>query len=944
MAYFCRMKQRITNCLCCLVLLLSGASSFAAVTEHEPQKTTEWYPIETIYRPYVRWWWLGSAVDCEGLTYNLEEFAQKGFGGVEITPIYGVQQNEANDIDYLSPRWMEMLRHTLSEGARLGVAIDMNNGTGWPFGGPQVSYDTSAQKFIIERWTHRLGIPFKHKILPRDKKQHEIAEMVAVKAVSGDRQVDITDEIGPSHQLLWNAPDSTEWTIYALFSGRTRQQVKRAAPAGAGLVMNHYDSCALRIYLDRFERAFAESGVAYPKTLFNDSFEVYGSSWDDKLPAAFLARNGYSLLDHLPELNGEGDPKRRARIISDYRETLAELLLDNFTKPWTAWAHRHGAVTRNQAHGSPANLIDIYAAVDIPECESFGRSEFDLPMLRHDSIRKPNDGTPAVLKFASSAAHLTGKRTTSAEALTWLTEHFRTSLSQCKPEIDQMLAAGVNHLVFHGAPYSPKGTPFPAWRFYASINMSPTAALWRDVRPLTDYIARCQSFLSAGEPDNDLLLYLPQYDIWHEQQGNPFLIFDIHKMDRTMPHIKAAMDELVAAGYDADYLSDRHLQTLRVERGMILSEGGARYRALLVPACHKMPTESLAALIRLARKGATILFMEHYPDDLPGLRRLVERPAFERLLGKLPADNDFSTVECHRKGRGRIITGPALDPLCQAAGIRPEPFKRELGGTMLRRKNEVGGHNYFLSMLRNRPVDGWVTLATSAEAVLIFDPMTGRVGKAQTRRNEQGNMEVKLQLRAGESLLIKTFADPIDYEPWPYVARRGEPRTIERGWQISFPESAPAIEQTFVTDTLTAWTELPDPRVRINQATARYEVRFTLDDPAKADDWLLDLGDVRESAVVWVNGERVATLTTIPFAVEVGNYLQNGENRLQIEVTNLPSNRIAEMERQGIQWRIFKDANIASVTGQKEFSFGDWPTDPSGLNSRVTLTPIYYEK
>ena len=68
-----------------------------------------------------------------------------------------------------------------------------------------------------------------------------------------------------------------------------------------------------------------------------------------------------------------------------------------------------------------------------------------------------------------------------------------------------------------------------------------------------------------------------------------------------------------------------------------------------------------------------------------------------------------------------------------------------------------------------------------------------------------------------------------------------------------------------------------------------------------------------------------------------------GENRLRIEVTNLPSNRIAEMERQGIKWRIFKDANIASVTGQKSFSFGDWPTDPSGLNSRVTLTPIHYE-
>lgn len=926
-------------------LLTLSLSGYLYVTDKRdacPQ-STNWYPIESIHRPYVRWWWLGSAVDREGLTYNLEAFADKGFGGVEITPIYGVQGNEANDIDYLSPRWMEMLRHTLAEGERLGLGIDMNNGTGWPFGGPQVTYDTSAQKFIIESWTLEAGKAFPHKILPRDKKQHEIADIVAVKAIAGDRQIDITDHIGPSHQLLWNAPDSTTWSIYALFSGRTRQQVKRAAPGGVGLVMNHYDSCALRIYLDRFERAFSGSGVTMPKTLFNDSFEVYGSSWDDKLPAAFLARNGYSLLDCLPELNGEGDAERRARILSDYRETLAELLLDNFTRPWTAWAHRHGSVTRNQAHGSPANLIDLYAAVDIPECESFGRSEFDLPMLRHDSIRKPNDGTPAVLKFASSAAHLTGKRTTSAEALTWLTEHFRTSLSQCKPEIDQMFASGVNHLVFHGAPYSPQGAAFPAWRFYASINMSPTAALWRDVAPLTTYIARCQSFLSVGEPDNDLLLYLPLYDIWHEQQESSFLIFDIHKMDRTMPHIKATMDGLVAAGYDADYLSDRYLQTLRVERGMIVSEGGARYRALMIPSCHKMPTESLSALLRLAREGATILFAEHYPDDVPGWRRLAERSQFERLLHQLPADTDFSTVEIHRKGRGRILTGMWLDALCHAAGIRPEPFKSELGGTMLRRTNEVGGHNYFLSMLRNRPIDGWVTLATDAASALLFDPMTGRIGKAQTRRNTQGTIDVKLQLRAGESLLIKTFDESIEYQSWPYIAHCGEPRIINRGWQISFPESTPIIEQTFMTDTLCDWTRLPDPRAQINQATARYEVCFMLDDPGKADDWRLELGDVRESAVVWLNGQQVATLTTIPFAVEVGTFLQKGENRLQIDVTNLPSNLIADMERRGVRWRIFKDANIASVTGQKLFSFGDWPTDPSGLNSRVTLTPAYYE-
>lgn len=49
---------------------------------------------------------------------------------------------------------------------------------------------------------------------------------------------------------------------------------------------------------------------------------------------------------------------------------------------------QNGSITRNQAHGSPGNLIDIYASVDIPECEGFGLSQFHIEGLRQDSLTK----------------------------------------------------------------------------------------------------------------------------------------------------------------------------------------------------------------------------------------------------------------------------------------------------------------------------------------------------------------------------------------------------------------------------------------------------------------------------------------------------------------------------------------------------------------------------
>ena len=102
-------------------------------------------PVSQEAKPYTRWWWLGSAVDSVGIDYNLTEFAKAGIGGVEITPIYGVKGNDANDIPYLSPQWMQMLKYVEKRGAELGVETNMATGTGWPFGGPLVQEEDAYE-------------------------------------------------------------------------------------------------------------------------------------------------------------------------------------------------------------------------------------------------------------------------------------------------------------------------------------------------------------------------------------------------------------------------------------------------------------------------------------------------------------------------------------------------------------------------------------------------------------------------------------------------------------------------------------------------------------------------------------------------------------------------------------------------------------------------------
>ncbi len=556
-----------------------------------------WPEIKPEARPGSRWWWMGSAVDQKGLAYNLHKYGTAGIGSLEITPIYGVKGNEQRDIPFLSSRWMEMYQYTQDEAQKNGIDIDMNTGTGWPFGGPEITLEHAATRAIFEQYTVTGGKKIEQQIeitSPKEQKQREFAQLSRLMAYAEDGTcLNLTSKV-KNGKLEWNAPKG-KWKLIALFVGKTLQKVKRAAPGGEGYVMDHMNPEAVKGYFTKFDRAFKQNKATYPRTFFNDSYEVYKADWTPHLLEEFERRRGYKLEEHFPEFLDASRPEATRRIVSDYRETVSEMLIDNFTTQWTKWAHKHGSTTRNQAHGSPANLIDTYASVDIPECEGFGLTDFHIKGLRKDSLTRPNFSDISMLKYASSAAHIAGKPYTSSETFTWLTEHFRTSLSQCKPDMDLMFVSGVNHMFFHGTPYSPQDAAWPGWLFYASINMSPTNSIWRDAPAFFEYITRCQSFLQMGQPDNDFLVYLPIYDLWDELPGR-LVSFDIHKMDRYAPKFIKTIQTIIAGGYDVDYISDAFIKTTRCADNQLVTSGGTHYKALIVPAARLMPAATLRFL------------------------------------------------------------------------------------------------------------------------------------------------------------------------------------------------------------------------------------------------------------------------------------------------------------------------------------------------------------
>ena len=804
-------------------------------------------------KPGLRWWWLGSAVDKENLSWCLEEYAKAGAGAVEITPIYGVQGNDANEISYLSPKWMEMLRHVETENSRLGIETDMSNGTGWPFGGPWVPIEEAACKAFVVDTLVGAAVKTEEIAFRLPEKEKPWARIILTRA--------------------YPKADGMKRVI-ALYESRTRQMVKRAAPGGEGYVVDHFDSTAVAHYLQHIEQAFVETGTPFPHTFFNDSYEVYGANWTPTLLNEFARRRGYRLEDKLEQFV-DGD----AQVVSDYRETLSDMLLENFTRQWTAWAHRLGAITRNQAHGSPANLIDCYAAVDIPEIEGWGLSDFGIHGLRKDTgFTRSNDSDLSMLKYAPSAAHITGKRYTSSETFTWLTEHFRTSLSQMKPDLDLMFCAGVNHMFFHGTTYAPKGEEWPGRRFYASIDMSPYNSIWRDAPSLMDYITRCQTFLQWGQPDNDFLVYLPVRDMWRTRTKEWLMQFDIHSMVQKAPGFIRTIIGIDKAGFDCDYISDQYLLQTTFTDGMLQTAAGTRYKGIIIPANATLPPNVARHTERLRQQGA------------------------------------------------RIITGNDVGAMEQAA--RPEAMKRQHGMKIIRRSNE-DGHHYFIANLTDHDIRCRVPLAVPEQYALWYNPMTDEFFKASI--NADG---LALDLRSGESRILLCRNADCEGKPESTLTDTAIDLTANR-WQLSFTEEQPEVGDAFTLDGLQTWESL-NATTAITMGTGIYETTFRLSRAEANKDWAIDLGDVRESARVYINGTYLGCAWAVPFVLDCKHALHKGRNTLRIEVTNLPANRIADLDRKGVKWRKMKEINVVGLN-YKENSYAGWEPVASGLAGKVRL-------
>jgi alpha-L-rhamnosidase len=967
------------------LLLLAAAPAWIESTTQQ-NAGRSWPPIAAESRPWTRWWWHGSAVDRASLTAQLEALAAAGVGGVEVTPIYGVRGTEPRFIPYLSSQWMAMLDHTLREAGRLNMGVDMATGTGWPFGGPWVGDDMAARSIAHRTWTldggQRLTEPVTLRqaplvraignqvhvvnegapgdpprgaappapVIKSDARAIQIADLVAPISANRNLQalaleqvkyprelplsvlmaysdtgnaLNLTSHVQAGGRLDWTAPPGS-WTLHAIFAAWHGKLVERAAPGGEGNVIDHFSTDAIRKYLLPFDRAFKGYGLRGLRAFFNDSYEVDDASgeadWTPDVFGEFQKRRGYDLRPHLPELLGSGTDDVGVRVLADYRETISDLLLDTFTAEWSSWARRQERLVRNQAHGSPANILDLYGASDIPETEGAEIQRF---------------------KWATSAAHVAGRRLVSAEAATWLGEHFRVRLADVRAAVDRFFVAGVNHIVYHGTAYSPQGDPWPGWQFYASVEFNPQNAWWDDFATLNAYVARVQSFMQSGRPDTDVLLYYPFYELLTVRGTSLLSHFGGAAPPGRGTTFERAAETLQGAGFTYDFVSDHQVGRLRIEKGRVTTEGRTSYQVIVLPGARYVALETVLQILELARGGATVVSVESWPSDVSGLADLdAKRARFRAAVDAVslgPADPEG--IREAAIGRGRLLQGADLGRLLARAGVRREPMVDH--GLQFARRADRLGRVYFVSNPGDRAIDGWVPLDSRAGALIGFDAMNGRNGHLAVRASGAGR-EVYLQIPPGGSLILAESPAPARTSFESYRAA-GEAVVVRGPWTVRFLKGGPRLPSQHIVDRLVSWTTFGQD-AEVFSGTATYLGTFPR--PTSGGQlWQLDLGRVAESARVRLNGRDLATLIAPPYQLVVDSSQLSGANTLEVAVTNLSANRVRDLDIRGVPWKKFYNVNFPARFPENRgpdglFSAAKWEPLESGLLGPVTLTPL----
>ncbi|MBM3861268.1 MAG: hypothetical protein FJ395_16700 [Verrucomicrobia bacterium] len=609
-------------------------------------------------RPWVYWFPLDGNISSNGITADLEAMKRVGIGGVlYMETDQGAPKGPAK---FAGPLWRDLFKHICSEANRLGLQVNMNNDAGWcGSGGPWITPELSMQVIVWSemqvagpvRFEGALPQPKATKDFYRDiavfafptpatnyviphirGKSAAVREEVPLRttfptteaAVPRESIVSLTAKDG---RLAWDVP-AGNWTVLRVGHTITGKDNHPAPLEGRGLECDKLSKAAAEVHFNNLMgKLIADNKplVGEKRTLVSthiDSWEVGSQNWTPKFREEFRRLRGYDPVTFLPVMTGRvvDSIEVSERFLWDVRQTVSDLLCENYAGHFRTLAHRNGIRLSIEAYDTPPCDDLTYAGrADEPMSEFWSWTR-DIPEAghRYSSVEM------------ASAAHVYGRPILGAEAFTATNdEKWQGHPGNIKHLGDWAFCQGVNRFVFHRYALQPWTNPDRA----PGMSMGPwglhyerTQTWWEMSRGWHEYLARCQYLLQRGLFVADICFLAPE-----------------RSPQRAKSPVKSGHDR---PGYNFDLCPPEVvLSRMSVKNGRIALPDGMSYRMLVLPHVETMTPRLLRKIRDLVKAGATVVGIP--PTKSPSLQNFPRCDEEVRTLaGELWGQNP---------GKGRVI-------------------------------------------------------------------------------------------------------------------------------------------------------------------------------------------------------------------------------------------------------------------------------------------------
>ncbi len=650
----------------------------------------------------------------EKIDRHLEDYKEKGFGGVFIHPRYGLIT------EYLSEEWHELVAYSVEKGKELGLFVWLYDENSFPsgFGGGHVPAEmpeavsegqgllaTYREKFQFED-TRKLMFVF-HK--QEDGTWQNITSLQdEFMGKEGDflmfHRVDYRDS---GRNPKWYGGFSY---VDLIKPGVTEKFIELTMEGYEEHIGGQFGRQVPGIFTDEPNiRPPLNKSLRYTP----DLFDYFSERW------------GYELQDNLPYLLEETGEWKKVR--HNYYTVLLELFIERWSKPWWEYTESKGLLWTGHywEHGWPnpehgGDNMAMYAWHQVP----------GIDMLFNTWTGRPDQfgNTRAGKELQSVANQLNRPRTLSE---TYGGAGWEISFKDLKRNGDWEYSQGVNlmnqHLSYesilgdrkHDFPQS-FSRHDPWWEVYSYQN---------------DYFARLSLVLSSGSMHHDVLVIEPTTTAWmYYVPGR-----ENTRMDELGERFEAFLEELER--YHVEY--DLGCENIFREHGSVrdgrFTVGGRSYRTVaLPPGVESLDEHTVNLLGQFLEEGGKLLSFAGVPDRVDGESSSKPAGLIEQYGSLCTSEKDLpdqQEIELMLPTTIRVVTGE-------------EPEYRFYHH---RRQLEDGELLFLVNSSGDQTMEG--SFFTGATSILELDAMEGTIRQYPFTGNKQ-QKEVHYTIPPSGSLLL----------------------------------------------------------------------------------------------------------------------------------------------------------------------------------------------